>query len=647
MHSLTGKQKKELRAIIVSAVLFFVLLITEHGWGEAIGAFLGRIVGMDPAIVKRLLFFALFLVPYMIVGFSVVRKAVLGIGHRQWLDECFLMTLATIGAFATGENAEACAVMLFYQVGEFFQGYAVRRSRGQIRSLMEIVPEVAYVVAEDGSVSEEDPEEIAIGTKILVRPGEKIPLDGVVVDGESMINTAALTGEPVPRHVRSGDAVFSGCVNGEGSLTIRTEKEYEDSTVTRILELVENATEKKSRTENFITRFARVYTPFVVGCAVLLAFVPPIFVGHIGEWIMRACTFLVISCPCALVISVPLSFFGGIGAASRQGILVKGSNYLELLSDVGTLAMDKTGTLTEGVFAVQEILPAEGVSADEVLRLAAQAEAASTHPIADSIREEAEERGVLAESTAVPAMQNVSGEGIIADLTGGRLYVGNAMLMRHADIPYEEARDDGATVVYVAMRDHGAGDGRYLGAILIADRVKASAQLAMQEIRSLGVTRLLMLSGDRSGSARTVGDALGLDDVYCELLPADKVGVLETEIAKNGNRHLAYIGDGINDAPVLARADVGIAMGSLGADAAIEAADVVIMDDELSRVPVAMRIAKKTVRIAKENIVFALVVKALILILGALGLANMWLAVFADVGVAVIAIINAMRCMRG
>ena len=667
MEMLTGKQKKQIKKIVTAGILFAVLVIVQHTAG------IGR-WGM----------FALFLIPYLIVGFPVLRSAVLGIGHGQIFDESFLMSLATIGAFAVGENAEAVAVMLFYQVGEFFQSYAVGRSRRSISALMELAPEYANVVDENGGTRQVDPDEVEEGTLLVILPGEKIPIDSIVEEGESLINTAAMTGEPVPRGVHPGDEVISGCVNGEGTLRVRTIKLYEDSTVSRVLELVENAAARKSKTENFITRFAKYYTPAVVAGALLLAIVPPLFLGNWGNWILRACTFLVISCPCALVISVPLSFFGGIGAASKQGVLIKGSNYLELLTEVGTVVTDKTGTLTRGVFAVQEMQPAENAlqkmcsaenavqeigpaentadqSGEEILlTAAAAAEQLSTHPIALSIREAFAKQYPGKNLPELVSSQNHSGRGTEAFTEDACILAGNAGLMTAFEVPFDKADNRAATVVYVAVKPRepgkelqpeeektGGQNYTFLGTILISDEIKPEAVDAVSEMRKNGVD-VVMLTGDRKEAAEAAAKQLGISRVEAELLPADKVDVMEqllSDAEKAGSR-VAFVGDGINDAPVLARADVGIAMGSLGSDAAIEAADIVIMDDNLQKIPAAVRIAKKTMRIARQNIAFALGVKILILVLGALGLANMWAAVFADVGVAVIAILNAMRTMR-
>ena len=634
---MSDKLKKELSHILASLAIFAIFMIFDKS-------------GALPVVFEnRLLSLVVYLVPYFMAGHNVVRKALLGIKNRQPFDESFLMLVATVGAFATGENSEACAVMLFYQVGEWFQSYAVGRSRQSITKLMDIVPEYANVEQSDGSVETIDPDDVEIGDILVIKPGEKIPVDGSVVSGESLVNTAALTGESVPRTVRTGDQVISGCINGEGMLRVRAEKAFEDSTVSRILELVENASEKKSQTENFITRFARWYTPVVVYGAVALAVLPSLILGHPMTWIYRACTFLVISCPCALVISIPLSFFGGIGAASQNGVLVKGSNYLELLSQLNTVVSDKTGTLTVGSFRVASVLPAEGIGQEELLRTAALAEGLSTHPIARSIAEAYRELSGGAElnTRLVSDTENVSGQGLIATVEDSRVLVGNEKLMAAEGVNVEKAEDPAATVCYVAR------NGRFLGAVLIKDQVKKEAAEAVAAMKKEGVKQIVMLTGDRRSVGEAVGKTLGLDTVYAELLPQDKVDKVEqllSDLEKQGNEkkrpRLAFVGDGINDAPVLSRADVGIAMGSMGSDAAIEAADIVIMDDDLRRIPATIRIARKTVGIATENIVFALVIKAAILVLGAVGLANMWAAVFADVGVAVLCILNAMRLLR-
>lgn len=667
------KLKKELQKILTALAIFFAMMVVDK-------------TGLCPLIfAHRLPSLIAYLIPYLLCGYDVVRKALLGIRNRQPMDESLLMFVATIGAFATGENSEAVAVMAFYLVGEWFQKYALGKSRKNIASLMDIVPEEANVERADGSIETVDPDDVEIGDILVIKPGEKIPVDAEVLSGESMVNTAALTGESVPRSVHAGEAVISGCINGEGLLRVRATKAFEDSTVSKILELVENASEKKSKTENFITRFARVYTPIVVYSAIALAIIPSILTRDPATWIYRACTFLVVSCPCALVISVPLAFFGGIGAASSNGVLVKGSNYLELLSHLHTVVSDKTGTLTEGNFQVSEVLPAPGVEKAELLRMAALAEGMSTHPIAKSIRDAyaAEVPGAEINTALVTDTVNVSGQGLIATLPGRRIFVGNAKLMQAYDIDFTEATNAAATVSYVAVEEErrsadtsaaaavggnltgsdGADGGsigtgkekgsiRYLGAILIRDQLKPEAKDAIAEMKREGVQSVVMLTGDRKAVGEAVGQELGLDCVYTELLPQEKVEKVEallTELDRHGRQQdraeLAFIGDGINDAPVLARADVGIAMGSMGSDAAIEAADVVIMDDDLTRIPIVIRIARRTVAISTQNIVFALFVKILILVLTAFGLTNMWIAVFGDVGVAVLCILNSMRLL--
>lgn len=631
-----NKKNKELKQVVIALVIFFALMILDK-------------TGVCPVIFEnRLLSFIAYLIPYGLSGWNVVRKALIGIKNKQAFDESFLMFVATIGAFATGENSEACAVMLFYQVGELFQSYAVGRSRESITQLMDIVPEFANVERSDGTIETIDPDDVEVGDILVIRPGEKIPVDGVVQSGESLVNTAALTGESVPRTVRKGDEIISGCINGEGLLKVEATKAFEDSTVSKILELVENASEKKSKTENFITKFARWYTPIVVYGAVALAIIPSIITRDPFTWIYRACTFLVISCPCALVISIPLSFFGGIGAASRNGVLVKGSNYLELMAELDTVVSDKTGTLTKGTFSVTDVKTASGVTKEEVLRYASLAEGLSTHPIAKSIYEEyKKETGEEINTNLVTSTENVTGSGIIATVENHKVYVGNEKLMSANHIQYEVVEDLSATISYVAVDD------QYLGAICIKDEVKAEAKVAIANMKKENVKQVVMLTGDRKAVGEAVGKELGLDKVYTDLLPQDKVTKVEellSDLEKQGTekkcKRLAFIGDGINDAPVLSRADVGIAMGSMGSDAAIEAADVVIMDDDLTKIPTTIKIARKTVKIATQNIVFALGVKLAILLLGALGIANMWAAVFADVGVAVICILNAMRLLR-
>ena len=631
---MSKKLKRQLKQILIGLSIFAVLMVVEHtcGFPGVLGTRWGEL--------------GLYLIPYLIAGRDVVKKCFLGIKNRQLLDECFLMTLATMGAFVTGENSEAVAVMLFYQVGEWFQSYAVGKSRKSITELMDIAPDFANVERADGSIEEVDPEEVQIGDTLVIRAGEKIPVDGTVLEGQSMVNTSALTGESVPRSAVPGDQIISGCINGEGLLKIRAEKKYEDSTVAQILELVENASSKKSKTENFITRFARYYTPIVVAGAVILALIPPIFTGNWMDWMMRACTFLVISCPCALVISVPLSFFGGIGAASNIGVLVKGSNYLEQMAHLDTVVSDKTGTLTEGVFHVTRVVPADGVSEETVLRYAAIVESLSTHPIAKSIQAAYTE--VLEPGLARDA-RNISGQGLIAEVGDSTVCVGNKRLMEENGIDYREIQDGESTVVYVAA------DGKFQGAILISDEIKVSAVKAIREMKQEGVRHVVMLTGDRKGIAEAVAEKLSVDEFRAELLPAGKVQAVEELLARmsgdkkdgsNSKKKLAFIGDGINDAPVLSRADVGIAMGSMGSDAAIEAADVVIMDDDIGKIPRTIRIARQTVGIAYQNIAFALFIKILFLILGALGIIGMWWAVFADVGVAVICILNSMRMLK-
>ena len=672
-NDMEPKLKKELQKILTALAIFFAMMLVDK-------------TGLCPLIfAHRLPSLIAYLIPYLLCGYDVVRKALLGIRNRQPMDESLLMFVATIGAFATGENSEAVAVMAFYLVGEWFQKYALGKSRKNIASLMDIVPEEANVERADGSIETVDPDDVEIGDILVIKPGEKIPVDAEVLSGESMVNTAALTGESVPRSVHPGEAVISGCINGEGLLRVRATKAFEDSTVSKILELVENASEKKSKTENFITRFARVYTPIVVYSAIALAIIPSILTRDPATWIYRACTFLVVSCPCALVISVPLAFFGGIGAASSNGVLVKGSNYLELLSHLHTVVSDKTGTLTEGNFQVSEVLPAPGVEKAELLRMAALAEGMSTHPIAKSIRDAyaAEVPGTEINTALVTDTVNVSGQGLIATLPGRRIFVGNAKLMQAYGIDFTEATNAAATVSYVAVEENrrsadastaaaaagnlmgsdGADGGsigtgkekgsiRYLGAILIRDQLKPEAKDAIAEMKREGVQSVVMLTGDRKAVGEAVGQELGLDYVYTDLLPQEKVEKVEallTELDRHGRQQdraeLAFIGDGINDAPVLARADVGIAMGSMGSDAAIEAADVVIMDDDLTRIPIVIRIARRTVAISTQNIGFALLVKILILVLTAFGLTNMWIAVFGDVGVAVLCILNSMRLL--
>ena len=591
--------------------------------------------------------FALFLVPYLIAGHDVLLKAARNIGHGQVFDENFLMSVATVGAFAMvlfpdsdPHMAEGAAVMLFYQVGELFQSYAVGKSRQSIADMMDIAPDYANVMR-NGELEEVDPDDVQVGDEIVVKPGERVPIDGIVVAGISQLDTAALTGESVPRHVEAGAEVISGCINMTGVLTVRTTKPFGESTVSRILELVENAAEKKARTESFITRFARYYTPIVTGAALALAVIPPLLgMGPWSDWVLRGLTFLVVSCPCALVISVPLSFFGGIGGASRLGILVKGSNYLETLAQVETVVFDKTGTLTNGTFSVVAVHAEAHVDPELVLSFAAHAEAYSDHPIALSVKEAY--RGNI-EQARVREAREESGHGVSALVDERAVLVGNDKLMRAHGVAFHNCELAG-TILHVSL------DGEYLGHIVIADVVKDDAEAALRALRETGVRTTVMLTGDRAEVAAAVAKAVGVDEFRAQLLPQDKVAEVEALMAQTVQRSpkakLAFVGDGINDAPVLTRADVGIAMGAMGSDAAIEAADVVLMDDKPSKIAKAIRIARKTMRIVWQNIVFAIGVKVVILVLAAVGLANMWLAVFGDVGVAVLAILNAMRCMN-
>ena len=615
---MTRKQKKMLIRIAVAAALLICAYVVTHfvslpWWAQLI----------------------CFIVPYAVAGWDVLWKAVRNIAHGQVFDENFLMALATVGAFFTAEYGEGVAVMLFYQIGELFQSYAVGKSRRSIAALMDIRPDSA-TVERDGVEETVDPDEVAVGETIVVKPGERIPLDGVVISGSAAVDTAALTGESAPRDAAEGDEVISGCVDLTGVLRVRVSKPYGESTVSRILDMVENASEKKARHENFITRFARWYTPSMVIAAVLLAVIPPLFVGGWAEWIHRALIFLVISCPCALVISIPLSFFGGIGGASKRGILVKGSNYLEALADVDTLVFDKTGTLTRGVFSVAAVHPQE-LGEHELLELAALAEHFSNHPISRSLKEAYDNE---IDPARVKDVQELPGRGVRAEVDGHDVAVGNGRLMDDLGVSWHDCHLPGASV-------HVAVDGKYAGHIVISDAPKPGAKETISALKGLGVARCVMLTGDTEQVGSAVARELGLDEVHCQLLPADKVARVEQMLAGRGGKgKLAFVGDGVNDAPVLSRADVGVAMGALGSDAAIEAADVVLMDDDLARLTDAIGIARKTLRIVRENIVFALAVKAIVLILGALGLANMWMAVFADVGVSVIAILNAMRALR-
>ena len=616
---MTRKQKKMVARIAASAVLLVaaVLIPYEGPWR-----------------------FVLFLPAYFVIGWDVLWRAVRNIAHGQVFDENFLMALATVGAFCTGffgqgEYPEAVFVMLFYQVGELFQSYAVGKSRKSIASLMDIRPDYANV-ERDGKLLQVDPEEVAVGDTITVKAGEKIPLDGLVLEGSSLVNTSALTGESVPRQVRPGDSVISGCVNQNGLLRVQVTKAFGESTVQKILDLVENASSKKAKAENFITKFARYYTPVVVFCALALAVVPPLFVGNWTGWVQKALIFLVVSCPCALVISVPLSFFGGIGGASRQGILVKGGNYLEVLADTELVVFDKTGTLTKGVFQVTAIHP-EGVSQQELLELAALAESYSDHPISRSLKEA---WGKALDTARVGQVEELSGRGVRAQVDGKEVWAGNGKLMEEIGLAYRPSGQVG-TVVHVAA------EGRYLGYILIADEVKPDAKEAIAALKAQGVKKTVLLTGDAKDVGEAVAQELGLDEAYTQLLPGDKVERVEALLQETSPKgKLAFVGDGINDAPVLSRADIGIAMGALGSDAAIEAADLVLMDDKPSKIAKAMEISKRTLRIVRQNIVFALAVKLLVLMLTPFGLANLWEAVFADVGVMVLAILNASRALQ-
>ena len=612
---MTRKQKRLLFRIIVAAVLFAA----------------GSLLPLGPTVEM-----GVFLVCYAVIGWDIVWKAVTNILHGQVFDENFLMTIATIGALILGEHSEGVAVMLFYQVGEWFQSYAVSKSRKSIASLMDIRPDYANV-ERNGKLEQVDPDEVNIGDTIVVKPGERVPLDGKIIKGTSALDTSALTGESMPRDVEPGMEVISGCINQTGILTIQTTKKYGESTVAKILDLVENASDKKGKTENFISRFARYYTPIVVFAAIALAILPPLVTGQpFSVWIYRALTFLVISCPCALVISIPLSFFGGIGGASKIGVLVKGSNYLESLAHTEVVVFDKTGTLTKGSFAVSQI-KAIDMKEEQLLELAAYAEDYSNHPISQSIQKA---YGKKIDNSRISDVQEIAGHGVRAVIDGKTVLAGNAKLMNGENIVYTPS-DAIGTVIYLAC------NGKYAGYIVIEDEVKADAPAAIRALKEVGVRKTVMLTGDADAVGKKVAQKLGLDQAYTELLPADKVDRVEAILKQTSEKgKLVFVGDGINDAPVLARADVGIAMGGLGSDAAIEAADVVLMTDEPSKISAVVRIARKTIRIANENIVFALGVKLLVLILGATGYANMWAAVFADVGVSVIAILNAIRAMR-
>ncbi len=622
---MSKKQKKVLIRIIISSVLLVALMITS------------KLVQLNKWVE-----FVLFLVPYLIIGYDILKKAIKGIAKGRVFDENFLMAVATIGAVALGDFAEGAAVMLFYQIGELFQSVAVGKSRRNITSLMDIRPDYANVEV-DGKLEKVDPDDVEIGTDIIVNPGEKVPIDGVVVSGESTLNTSALTGESVPRSVKSGDEIISGCINLTGVLRIKTSKEFGDSTVSKILDLVENSSMKKSKSENFITKFARYYTPAVCGGALVLAVLPPIIRMIMGEsamwgdWITRALTFLVISCPCALVISIPLSFFAGIGCASANGVLVKGSNYLEALSDTQYIVFDKTGTLTKGVFEVTGIYPANGFDESTIVGLASYAESASNHPISISLKKYF---GKEIKRDSVSDIEEIAGHGVSAVVNGHKVYAGNIKLMHKENIAVDAEHNEG-TVVYVSC------DGVYAGCIVISDVVKDNSKKAISNLKKSGIDKTVMLTGDSKETAKRVAENLGLDEYHAELLPADKVEWVEKLLGeKSPKKKLAFVGDGINDAPVLSRADIGIAMGALGSDAAIEAADIVLMDDDPSKIALARKISVHTLKIVKENIWFALIVKAVCLVLGALGIANMWIAIFADVGVMVLAVLNAIRALK-
>lgn len=621
---MTKKQKNVLNRIIIAIVLLIVITVFK------------TIVPV-PGYVE----FILYLIPYFVIGHDILRKSIKNISHGQVFDENFLMAVATIGAMCLGEYLEGSAVMVFYQIGELFQSIAVGKSRKNIAALMDIRPDYANIMV-NGEIEEVDPDDVEIGSEIIVNPGEKVPIDGIIVEGDTTLNTSALTGESVPRNAHCGDEIYSGSINMTARITVKTTKEFGESTVSKILDLVENSSMKKSKTENFITKFAKYYTPVVCYSALALAVIPPIVLtimgqpAHVSDWIFRALTFLVISCPCALVISIPLSFFGGIGCASKNGILVKGSNYLETLSDVKYFVFDKTGTLTKGVFEVTDVVPAEGFDKDNLLEYAAYAESASTHPISVSLKKAYNQK---IDNTLVDHIQEIAGHGVEADYNGHHILAGNAKLMKLKSIDYS-AYTKAGTLVYVAVDD------KYAGCIVISDIIKDHAKEAISGLKSLGAKETVMLTGDSASTADLVANTIGIDTVHSELLPADKVEEVEKLLAKKSDKEkLAFVGDGINDAPVLSRADIGIAMGGLGSDAAIEAADVVLMDDDPLKISLAMKISTKTLKIVKQNIVFALAVKFICLVLGALGIANMWLAIFADVGVMILAVMNATRAL--
>lgn len=621
---MTKKQKNVLNRIIIAIVLLIVITVFK------------TIVPV-PGYVE----FILYLIPYFVIGHDILRKSIKNISHGQVFDENFLMAVATIGAMCLGEYLEGSAVMVFYQIGELFQSIAVGKSRKNIAALMDIRPDYANIMV-DGEIEEVDPDDVEIGSEIIVNPGEKVPIDGIIVEGDTTLNTSALTGESVPRNAHCGDEIYSGSINMTARITVKTTKEFGESTVSKILDLVENSSMKKSKTENFITKFAKYYTPVVCYSALALAVIPPIVLtimgqpAHVSDWIFRALTFLVISCPCALVISIPLSFFGGIGCASKNGILVKGSNYLETLSDVKYFVFDKTGTLTKGVFEVTDVVPAEGFDKYNLLEYAAYAESASTHPISVSLKKAYNQK---IDNKLVDHIQEIAGHGVEADYNDHHILAGNAKLMKLKGVSYS-AYTKAGTLVYVAVDD------KYAGCIVISDIIKDHAKEAISGLKSLGAKETVMLTGDSASTADFVANTIGIDTVHSELLPADKVEEVEKLLAnKSDKEKLAFVGDGINDAPVLSRADIGIAMGGLGSDAAIEAADVVLMDDDPLKISLAMKISTKTLKIVKQNIVFALAVKFICLVLGALGIANMWLAIFADVGVMILAVMNATRAL--
>lgn len=621
---MTKKQKNVLNRIIIAIVLLIVITVFK------------TIVPV-PGYVE----FILYLIPYFVIGHDILRKSIKNISHGQVFDENFLMAVATIGAMCLGEYLEGSAVMVFYQIGELFQSIAVGKSRKNIAALMDIRPDYANIMV-DGEIEEVDPDDVEIGSEIIINPGEKVPIDGIIVEGDTTLNTSALTGESVPRNAHCGDEIYSGSINMTARITVKTTKEFGESTVSKILDLVENSSMKKSKTENFITKFAKYYTPVVCYSALALAVIPPIVLTimgqptHVSDWIFRALTFLVISCPCALVISIPLSFFGGIGCASKNGILVKGSNYLETLSDVKYFVFDKTGTLTKGVFEVTDVVPAEGFDKYNLLEYAAYAESASTHPISVSLKKAYNQK---IDNKLVDHIQEIAGHGVEADYNDHHILAGNAKLMKLKGVGYS-AYTKAGTLVYVAVDD------KYAGCIVISDIIKDHAKEAISGLKSLGAKETVMLTGDSASTADFVANTIGIDTVHSELLPADKVEEVEKLLAnKSDKEKLAFVGDGINDAPVLSRADIGIAMGGLGSDAAIEAADVVLMDDNPLKISLAMKISTKTLKMVKQNIVFALAVKFICLVLGALGIANMWLAIFADVGVMILAVMNATRAL--